>query len=168
MDGTGISLPDTKKNQRAYPQPGGQKPGCGFPLLKLVGVFSLATGALLDYAKGNKHQHELGLLQRLLDTFKPGDLVLADRGFSTYALMALLWLRHVHSLLRLHHARPRDFRQGKRLGKTTACWFGANRMTGRNPASSPSAFGGACPRNFRCGWSGSPWRFQATAPNRSP
>ena len=68
VDGTGISLPDTRKNQRAYLQPGGQKPGCGFPLLKLVGVFSLATGALLDYAKGNKHQHELGLLERL-----PGD-----------------------------------------------------------------------------------------------
>jgi hypothetical protein len=117
VDGTGISLPDTPKNQRAYPQPGGQKPGCGFPLLKLVGVFSLATGALLDYAKGNKHQHELGLLQRLLDTFKAGDLLLADRGFSTYALMALLWLRDAHSLFRLHHARPRDFRKGKRLGK---------------------------------------------------
>jgi IS4 transposase len=117
VDGTGITLPDTLKNQRAYPQPGGQKPGCGFPLLKLVGVFSLATGALLDYAKGHKHQHELGLLQRLLDTFKAGDLVLADRGFSTYALMALLRLRDVHSLFRLHQARPRDFRKGKRLGK---------------------------------------------------
>jgi hypothetical protein len=116
VDGTGISLPDTQKNQRAYPQSAEQKPGCGFPLLKLVGVFSLATGALLDYAKGNKHQHEWGLLQRLLDTFKAGDLVLADRGFSTYALMALLWLRNVQSLFRLHHARRRDFRQGKRLG----------------------------------------------------
>ena len=117
VDGTGISMPDTQMNQRAYPQPGGQKPGCGFPLLKLVGVFSLATGALLDYAKGNKHQHELGLLQRLLDSFKARDLVLADRGFSTYALMALLGLRNVHSLFRLHHARRRDFRQGKCLGK---------------------------------------------------
>jgi hypothetical protein len=118
IDGTGVSLPDTKENQRAYPQPGGQLPGCGFPLLKLVGVFSLATGALLDYAKGNKHQHELGLLHRLLDTFKPGDLVLADRGFCCYTLMALLLGRNVHSLFRLHHARPEDFRQGKRLGKT--------------------------------------------------
>src|SRR5438093_8090512 len=100
IDGTTSSLPDTPKNQRAYPQPGGQKPGCGFPVLKLVNVFSLATDALLDYAKSNKHQHELGLLQRLLDTFKARDLVLADRGFSTYALMQLLWLRNVHSLFR--------------------------------------------------------------------
>src|ERR1051326_6817140 len=32
IDGTGISMPDTRKNQRAYPQSGEQKPGCGFPL----------------------------------------------------------------------------------------------------------------------------------------
>jgi len=117
VDGTTTSLPDTPKNQRAYPQSAAQKPGCGFPLLKLVGVFSLATGALLDYAKGNKHQHELGLLQRLMDQFKPGDLVLADRGFSVYTLLALLLQRGVHSLFRLHQARPADLRKGKRLGQ---------------------------------------------------
>jgi len=117
VDGTTTSLPDTPKNQRAYPQSKAQKPGCGFPLLKLVGVFSLSTGALLDYAKGNKHQHELGLLQRLLHQFKPGDLVLADRGFSTYTLLALLLDRAVHSLFRLHQARPADLRKGQRLGR---------------------------------------------------
>ncbi len=117
VDGTTTSLPDTPKNQRAYPQPGSQKPGCGFPLLKLVGVFSLSTGALLDYARGDKHQHELGLLRRLLHLFKAGDLVLADRGFSTYTLLALLLMRGIHCLFRLHQARPADLRKGKRLGK---------------------------------------------------
>ena len=117
IDGTTTSLPDTPENQRAYPQSRIQKPGCGFPLLRLVGVFSLSTGALLDYAKGNKHQHELGLLQRLLHQFKPGDLVLADRGFSAYTLLALLHTRGVQSLFRLHQARPADLRKGKRLGK---------------------------------------------------
>ena len=117
IDGTSTSLPDTTKNQRAYPQPGGQKPGCGFPLLKLVGVFSLASGALLDYAKGNKHQHELNLLQKLLDHFRAGDLALADRGFNSYSLMALLCLRGAHGLFRLHQRRPADLRNGKRLGK---------------------------------------------------
>jgi len=117
VDGTSTSLPDTPANQRAYPQPSGQKPGCGFPLLKLVGVFSLATGALLDYAKGNQHQHELSLLQRLLHQFKPGDLVLADRGFNAYAPMAFFLAQKVQSLFRLHQARPADLRKGKRLGK---------------------------------------------------
>jgi hypothetical protein len=117
IDGTTTSAPDTPKNQRAYPQPGGQKPGCGFPLLKLVGVFSLATGVLLDYAKGNKHQHELRLLRPLLDAFKPGDLAVADRGFSSYVLIALLSLRGAGSVFRLHQARPGALRQGRRLGK---------------------------------------------------
>ncbi len=116
IDGTTTSLPDTPKNQRAYPQPSGQKPGCGFPLLKLVGVFSLASGALLDYARGNQHRHELNLLQTLLDHFKPGDLALADRGYSSYTLLAQLWQRGVRGLFRLHEARPADLRRGKRLG----------------------------------------------------
>ena len=117
IDGTGMSMPDTPKNQRAYPQSREQKPGCGFPSMKVVGVFSLATGALLAYAKGNKHQHELSLLHRLLDQFKPGDLALADRGFSCYTLLALLWTKKVAALFRLHHARAGDLRKGKPLGK---------------------------------------------------
>ena len=67
-------MPDTAANQAVYPQESQQKPGCGFPLLRLLGVFSLSTGVLLDYAKGNKHQSELRLLKGLLDPFKPGDL----------------------------------------------------------------------------------------------
>ncbi len=68
-------------------------------------------------AKGNKHDHELNLLQRLLDQFKAGDLALADRGFSTYTLLGLLLRRGVHCLFRLHQARPTDLRKGKRPGK---------------------------------------------------
>jgi DDE family transposase len=117
IDGTGLSLPDTKANQRAYPQSAEQKPGCGFPLMKIVGVFCLATGALLAYAKGNKHQHELNLCHQLRDQFEPGDLVLADRGFSVYTLMAGLLGGGVQSLFRLHHRRAADFRKGKRLGR---------------------------------------------------
>ena len=117
IDGTTVSLPDTQKNQRAYPQSRSQKPGCGFPLMKLVGVFSLTTGVLLDYAKGNKHQSELRLLKGLLDQFKPGDLAVADRGFCSYVLLALLLRRGVHALFRLHRSRPDDLRKGQRLGK---------------------------------------------------
>lgn len=117
IDGTTVSLPDTPKNQRAYPQSRSQKPGCGFPFMKLLGIFSLSSGVLLDYQKGNKHQHELALLYKLLDHFKPRDLVLADRGFCNFVLLALLLLRGVGSLFRLHQARHLDWRTGKRLGK---------------------------------------------------
>jgi len=117
IDGTTVSAPDTPKNQRAYPQSRSQKPGCGFPLIRLLGIFSLSTGVLLDYAKANKHQHEMRLLWKLLDRFKPGDLAVADRGFCSYVLIALLLWRGVHGLFRLHQARPADLRRGKRLGR---------------------------------------------------
>ena len=117
IDATTVSAPDTPKNQRAYPQSRSQKPGCGFPFIRLLGVFSLSTGVLLDYAKGNKHQAELRLLWKLLDQFKPRDLAVADRGFCSYVLLALLLRLGVASLFRLHQRRPADLRRGKRLGK---------------------------------------------------
>ena len=43
VDGTNLSMPDTAKNQQAYPQPTSQKPGCGFPMMKLIAIFSLAS-----------------------------------------------------------------------------------------------------------------------------
>ncbi len=51
-----------------------------------------------------------------LDHFKPNDLALANRGFSGYVLTAILFLRHVKCLCRLHQSRPTDFRKGGRLG----------------------------------------------------
>lgn len=117
IDGTTLSLPDTRKNQRAYPQSRNQKPGCGFPLLRLLGVFSLSTGVLLDYAKGNKHQSELRLLKGLLDQFRPGDLAVGDCGFCTYVLLWLLQLRDIAALFDLHQARSTDLRRGQPLGK---------------------------------------------------
>jgi hypothetical protein len=116
-DGSTLSLADTPANQSASPQPTSQKPGCGFPLLKIVGVFSLASGALLGYAKGNKHSAELPLLFRLRQLFQSGDLLLADRGFCSYVVMALLEMLGVACLFRLHQARPQDLRVGIRLGQ---------------------------------------------------
>jgi hypothetical protein len=117
VDGSTLSLSDTPANQRAYPQSQSQQPGCGFPLLKLTGLFSLASGALLGYAKGNKHLAELPLLFRIRQWLQPRDLLLGDRGFCSYVLMALLEMRGVACLFRLHQARPDDLRGGIRLGK---------------------------------------------------
>jgi len=58
LDGTSLSMPDTPENQSLYPQSSRQKPGCGFPIMRLVAVFSLATGALLGVAKGALHVNE--------------------------------------------------------------------------------------------------------------
>ena len=42
VDGSSLSMPDTAANQKIYPQPKGQKPGCGFPVMRLVVILSLA------------------------------------------------------------------------------------------------------------------------------
>jgi DDE family transposase len=116
VDGTTASMPDTAANQAEWPQPRSQKPGCGFPLLKLVGLFSLASGALLQIAHGSLRQHELSLARQFWPSLDPGDLLLADRGFCSYQDLSALAARGVDAVMRLHQARPGDFRRGTRLG----------------------------------------------------
>jgi hypothetical protein len=116
-DGTTSSAPDTSPNQRAYPQSARQAPGCGFPLIRWVALFSLSSGALLQAILGNKHQGELSLFRRLWDQLKAGMIFLADRGFCDYVTLAALRQRQVDSVLRLNAGRPHDFRKGKRLGR---------------------------------------------------
>jgi hypothetical protein len=117
VDGTGLSMPDTAANQQAWPQPAEQKPGCGFPVVKLVACFCLASGALLEWVEGTLHEHDGRLLQKLLAAFTKGDVVLADRGFSSYASLATLWVRGVDAVMRVHHFRKLDWRVGRRLGR---------------------------------------------------
>ena len=48
------SMPDTPENQAAYPQHCRQKPGCGFPIARIVVLICLATGCVLDAAIGGR------------------------------------------------------------------------------------------------------------------
>jgi hypothetical protein len=117
VDGTGLSMPDTAANQEQWPQSSAQAAGCGFPMLKLVGLFSLSSGALLESATGTQHIHESTLFRTLWGKLQKGDIVLADRGFSSYAALAgLQQQRGVDSVMRLHQMRKADFRTGQRLG----------------------------------------------------
>jgi len=116
VDGTCLNLPDTQANRLAYPQSEDQKPGCGFPLLRLVGVFSLRTGALLERQSGPYKASEQALYQQLWPAFKPGDIILSDRNFCSWVPVAFLKVNDIDSLSRLHASRNADFRQGKHLG----------------------------------------------------
>lgn len=113
VDGTVLSMPDTPANQERWPQPRGQKPGCGFPIVKLLGLFSLQSGALLESTTSNQHHHESVLFRELWEKLVPGDVVLADRAFCSFAAFAALLKLGVDSVMRLHQARPTDFRQGR-------------------------------------------------------
>ena len=117
VDGTTLSMPDTPGNQQSWPQPSTQKEGLGFPCMKLTGIFSLASGALEDYATGTLHQHESVLFRSLWNNLEKGDVMLGDRGFCSYGALAGLARRGIDSVLRLHQARKVSFREGRRLGK---------------------------------------------------
>jgi hypothetical protein len=116
VDGSSVQLPDTAANQQAYPQPSGQKPGCGFPVLKLAVLFSLASGVLLAVVMGNLHSHDLRLLRQLWAGLKAGDILLGDRAYGDYVTLAGLPQQGVDVVARLHQARKVDFRRAKRLG----------------------------------------------------
>jgi len=116
-DGSGPSAPDTVANQLRYPQQSSQKEGCGFPAIKIVGLFDLATGAWLACARSSLRFHEIRLFKRLYRYMREGDTVVADRGFCSYWTVAELGRRGVDILMRNHQERPCDFRRGKRLGR---------------------------------------------------
>jgi hypothetical protein len=120
VDGTTVSMPDTPANQKTYPQSRSQRPGVGFPIARLVTLFSLASGAVLDMALGpyrGKGTGETALLRQLLGRLRPGSVLLGDSYFCSYWMLALLLDRGVHGVFRLHQQRPVDFRSGHRLGR---------------------------------------------------
>jgi hypothetical protein len=120
IDGSTVVMPDTEANQAEYPQPGSQKPGLGLPIARILVVFSLAVGTVLEAAMGpyqGKQTSELALLRTVMAQFQPGDIVLADRLFCSYWVIAALLARGVDVVVRLHQCRTADFGRGRRLGR---------------------------------------------------
>lgn len=117
VDGTTVTAPDTLENQASFPQQSVQKPGCGFPIIRIVAFLSLATGLLTAWATGNWHQHELTLLQTLWDCLRPGHVLLGDRGFCSWGLLAQCVHRKLHAVFRVKGKLRSDFRRGQRLSR---------------------------------------------------
>ena len=123
VDCSTTQLPDTKKNQKLSPQAPGQKPGCGFPLLKFLVLFSLSSGAIFRVATGHWKNHDLRLLRQLLDALDKGDILLADRAYGEYLTLASLPQQGVDVLARSHGARRPDFRRAKKRLAPREGWF---------------------------------------------
>jgi hypothetical protein len=120
VDGTTVSMPDTAANQKAYPQSRSQRPGVGFPIARLVALFSLSSGAVVDMAIGKyrgKGTGEQSLLRGLLGRLQSGSVLLGDRFFCTYWNLASLNQLRVQGVFRLHQLRPQGTRGARRIGK---------------------------------------------------
>jgi len=121
IDGTTVLMPDTDVNQATYPQSTQQKPGLGFPIMRIVGIISLGCGAVLDWASGacvGKLTGETAMLRQLHDALKPGDILLMDRYYTGYFTLAKLIAKGVDFVSRQHQLRHTDFELGQRLGKS--------------------------------------------------
>ena len=119
VDGSTLSMPDTSANQSEYPQPSSQVEGLGFPIMRVVTLISLATAMVSGFAMGpysGKETGETALLRQLFDLLKAGDLVVADRYYGGWFMIALLQALGVDVVTRLHQLREADFRCGRRLG----------------------------------------------------
>lgn len=116
IDGTNLLMTDTPENQRQYPQVRTMRAGCSFPIMKIVVVFSLLSGAVLTAGCGSIYVSEFRLLYDLLAHFKPGDILVADRGFGNACVLA--WLQSMNLDFIARSSRKVDGRRRhRRLGK---------------------------------------------------
>jgi hypothetical protein len=131
-DGTTAQMPDTEDNRATYPYPSGSKPGCGFPIIRLGGLIDLGHGGLQDFSFSEFQTSELRGHDVLEGYLQPGDILAADRYFSSYEIIARLQMNDIHFVGRTHQARKIDFRKGRKLG------LDERLQTYRKPRAQPS------------------------------
>jgi len=126
VDGTGMKMEDTAANQQEYPQPTNQAEGCGFPVIQVVALLNLGSGMIEHFAGSPTNVSESGLFEtELFGHLRKGDILLADRGFCSFLLFALLGMKGVDALMRLNGSRswPEEFGS---LDEGTQTWHRPN------------------------------------------
>jgi putative transposase len=119
VDGFTFTMPDTPDNQAAFPQVKSQAPGVGFPIARACAVLSLANACIHEVAIGpyaGKETGETALLRKVLDAFEPGDVMLADRYFCSFFMLAIFKSLGVDACIRLHQIRKVDPSRVRWLG----------------------------------------------------
>ena len=119
VDGSTLSMPDTPENQAVYPQPDTQKIDVGFPIARIVVLIDYITGAIMDLAIGpysGKETGEQALFRLLISSINTKDVLLGDRYYPSFFLMATIMALGVDGVFPIHIARKYDFNQGVSLG----------------------------------------------------
>lgn len=114
IDGSGLSMPDTPELQRRFGQPGRVKPGCGFPVMHVVWLFDAASGLIVDLVHNRHDTHDMADASKLHPMLEEGDVLVGDRGFCSFAHLALLATRGAHAVFRVHQRTIVDFRRNRR------------------------------------------------------
>jgi Transposase DDE domain len=113
IDGSSFSMPDTPALQARFGQPGNQAKGCGFPVAHLLALFPAGTGLLLEVAAAPLRTHDVAGLAGVLGLLCAGDILVADRGFASFASLALVLKQGIHAVFRVHQKPIVDFTPGR-------------------------------------------------------
>ncbi len=114
VDGSSFSMPDTPELQAHFGQPGGQLPGCGFPVAHLMALCHASSGMILDVLAAPLRSNDLPQVVSLHPELQPTDVLVGDRALCSYAHLALLSQHGVHAVLRMHQKQIVDFIPGRR------------------------------------------------------
>ena len=106
-------MPDAPALQAAFGQPTEPRPGCGFPVARLLGLFHAGSGVLLKLVIAPLLTHDLAQVQAVHPSVQEGDVLVADRGLCSYAHLALLVQAGVHAVLRVGARQIVDFTPGR-------------------------------------------------------
>ncbi len=95
-------MPDTLELQEYFGQPGGQKEGCGFPVASTLMLMHAGSGAIGDLLMRPLRVHDMSGVAQLHEDLRPGDVLVGDRAFASYAHLCLLRQRRLHGIFRMH------------------------------------------------------------------
>lgn len=121
-------MSDTPELRGYFGQPSEQKPGCGFPVAHLLAMFHVGTGMLIEAIAAPMTTHDLSQMTLLHPRLAPGDLLVADRGFCSFAHLGLVRERLLDAVFRIHHRMLVDFTPGRphsraKKGIPTSRWL---------------------------------------------
>jgi len=116
VDASSSLTADTPSVRKLFKQPANIKPGCGYPMAKVLALFDAASGAILRPLVCSLFVHEASNVWMLHPLLRGGDLLVGDRAFCSYVHLAMLHARAAFGLFRVQQRQKVDFRRGRKHG----------------------------------------------------
>jgi hypothetical protein len=113
VDGSSFSMPDTPELRRNFGLSTKVRPGCGFPTARLMALFHAGTGLLIEAFAVPHQGHDIAWASRFHRRLGAGDVLVGDRGFCSFAHLALLAQEGLHAVVRMHQTQVVDFTPGR-------------------------------------------------------
>lgn len=101
IDGFVVDLPDTEDNERAFGRPGGGRSPGAFPQARVVSLCEAGTHVLWRSLIKPQWRGEPPMARYLVRFLEENMLLMWDRGFLSYALLAAVRARKAHLLARV-------------------------------------------------------------------